>query len=249
MESDPNFSAAVLAHANSSALAGRKPVGSIRLALARIGSRSAASQLLGLAVTKVFIPRDPWEKSLWRHALQTASAARAIAVRFADAKINPDEAYTAGLLHDVGRFVMFLRAPEVLKRIDENDWEDSEQLLDLERSICGLCHGELGALICGHWNFPEALLSAIELHHIPPTSPPESETEKLVALVRLADCAMFRSAMPGSAGLHEVEDEELSCALDGIIPPFIHTTALALRPLIRAATEDAAAISAALGLV
>src|SRR5689334_7591188 len=66
VETEPNFSARLLVSANSAVHASRGPVATVGEALTRIGSRAASNLLLSLAVTRVFIPRDPWEKSLWR---------------------------------------------------------------------------------------------------------------------------------------------------------------------------------------
>src|SRR5690349_2586060 len=63
VETEPNFLARLLMSANSAAHASRVPVATVGEALTRIGSRSASNLLLSLAVTRIFVPRDPWEKS------------------------------------------------------------------------------------------------------------------------------------------------------------------------------------------
>ena len=106
-------------------------------AVARIGSLHAANLVVALGISRVFIPRDDWERSLWRHALQVALAARALVAHAQPSGLAPDEAYLVELLHDVGRFVMFQEAPDQLRRVDEGDWDTPEALIGLREGRTG----------------------------------------------------------------------------------------------------------------
>ncbi len=246
IQSEPNFSTRILAAANSSSSAGRVSVGTIRGALTRIGSNNASSRLIAMAVTKVFVPRDEWERSLWRHAFQVASLARAVARQSQDPELLADEAYIAGLLHDVGRFLMFLSAPEKLQKIDEGDWDSPEKLVAMEREICGLTHAELGALACQKWLLPDYLVEVVRTHHTPETG--SSKANKLTVLVHFADIAMFPSATPGSPGRHEQSVEEIDRILSPLVPESISCSPEQLRELIQRAAEDAEQTCSMLGI-
>lgn len=151
IESEPNFSTRVLAAANSAASSPVAHITTLPNAIARIGTTGASNLVLTIGVTRVFVPRDDWEWSLWRHALQVALAARA-------------------LLHDIGRFVMFQEAPDQLREIDEGTWDSPEQLVSLEREICGVDHAELGALACHVWGLPDEIVDVVRHHHDRPGS-------------------------------------------------------------------------------
>ncbi len=249
LESDPNLSARVLASANSAASGSRSSVVTLRSALGRVGSQAASNLVLALAMTHVFVPRDSWEKSLWRHSIQVATAARALARCCEDAEVDPDEAYTCGLLHDIGRFVMFQEAPEELRVIDEADWDNCEGLQATEREICGLTHSELGALACRQWSIPEAIAEIVQEHHAAPQFQPQSPSAMLRAVVQLADFVMFPSAMPGTPGLEEADDDTLqSCVLERL-PGFLSLDLPGLRELLQEVKNQANATAESLGVV
>ena len=247
VESEPNFSVRLISAANSALSAPLNPITSLRGAILRLGSRSASNLILSLAVTRVFVPRDAWEKSLWRHSLQVAVAARHLA-HGRGGGVLPDEAYACGLLHDVGRFVMFQEAPEALRRIDEADWETPEQLVAQERSVCGLTHTELGALACSKWHMPEMITLVVREHHTLHPLGLEPRVAHLIGLVRFADLAMFPSAMPGTPGWEAADDDALERLLLPKQPASLNLGLQELRQLLTSSAQAAAELAQTLGL-
>jgi putative nucleotidyltransferase with HDIG domain len=203
---------------------------------------------LALSVTRVFVPRDDWERALWKHALQVAIAARRLTQFSADNTVLADQAYACGLLHDVGRFVMFLEAPEALKRVDQSEWEGGEGLLAAELEICGLTHAELGALACERWGLPELLVRMVREHHTVGLIVPADHAGKLTAIVRLADRAMFSSALPGSPGLERVTDKEIEKSFLTVRPGFLDIGPKELRGVALATASEANLVANSLGL-
>mgnify|MGYP001825886387 CR=1 FL=1 len=153
-----------------------------------------------------------------------------------------------GLLHDVGRFVMFKEAPNALRAIDEGDWETPEALVAEERSVCGITHGELGAAACEKWRLPEQISYVVEHHHDSLNGERRGPVGWLIALLQLADLAMFPSTMPGTPGLEAADDVALEAALAPAIPSFIELTTGELRDLSVVASADAEATLSSLGL-
>lgn len=249
IESDPTFAARMLVAANSAASSPRTEITSVRAALTRLGSSGALGMILAVAVSRVFVPRDPWEKSLWRHALQVGSAARALAGSV-DERLNvrPDEAFTAGLLHDVGRFVLFGEAPEKLRRIDEGDWDDPMALVEMERSICGITHLDLGKMACDHWGLP-SLFGAVALrHHEQDVDPHRGPVDALISLIHFADLAMFPSAMPGTPGYDSASLEIVQAELMPKCPSGLAISADALHGIIGTVTAEVDQTCVALGI-
>lgn len=249
VEADPSFAARILSAANSAASAPRSAVTSVRGALARLGGYGASSMILAAAVSRVFIPRDDWERSLWRHSIQVAVGMRTLITRGTNPYLlHADEAYAAGLLHDVGRFVLFGLAPEALRRIDEGTWEAPEELLELERSICGITHGELGAMACQRWGLPATLGEVVRRHHEPGADPSRGAVEAMLATLHFTDLAMFPSAMPGTpgydlAGLDAVEEELLPK-----LPPGLDISAGELHSVISSVIEESDRTCQSLGI-
>lgn len=245
---DPTYAARVLSAANSAASAPAAPITTLRHAIMRIGSGRAVDLVTAAALTRLFAPRDAWEKSLWRHSIQVAVAARELARYGHSEDISPDEVYPAALLHDIGRLVMFAEAPDLLRFIDEGDWDTPERLVLAERAICGLTHTELGAAACRIWGIPDSIRDTVRDHHDSPTAAPRTKSAKNVALIRLADLAMFPSAMPGTLGLAESPQSLIEDLLMPKLPPFLAIDAASLHELVRSATAEAEVMVRTLGL-
>lgn len=188
-EQDPSFAARVIRLANAPMSAPAKPIVSVRQAVVRLGARECATLATALAVARVFVPVTQGQRNLWVHALQVAVAARTIASLTATLRFAPDQAYLAGLLHDIGRFVMFEGAPEDLGRVDETHWTTPQQLLDTEFQLLGYDHVQLGAMVCARWMLPDAIAELVQLHHVYSLPDPQRTMAigNLIRIVQMAD--------------------------------------------------------------
>lgn len=164
---DPAFAVRVIALANSSASAPAVPVVSIRDALTRMGVKTIRSLVASLAVQRVFLPTKPNEIALWQHSVYTAFAAAQIAETVSSLQVDPAEAYLIGLLHDVGRFVMFEHAAENLLKVDEFNWQTPEQLVEADVEVYKFTHSELGYRACHRWQLPDSITEIVRKHHTP----------------------------------------------------------------------------------
>ena len=250
LESEPNFAARLLVAANSAYSSPARPIVTLPAAVTRIGSRGATDLVLALSVVKVFVPRDPWERGLWRHGVQVAHAARALAREARGGGLNPDEAYTCALLHDVGRFVFFQEAPDKLRAVDEGDWSTPQALVEEERVICGLTHPEVGAMACDRWGLPEIIGNIVRRHHDPLPDDFSQPEDRMLAIVQLADLAMFQSVLTGTHGPEEPPDPTVLAAdLRPRLPPFLPLSVDKLTEIIEQAEREADQASEALGIV
>lgn len=242
---EPNFSTRLLAYANSAVSAPASPVVSIPAAVTRIGSLGATDLVLTLGVTAVFVPRDDWDRSLWRHSIQVAIVARALTVATGPADVTPEAAYAAGLIHDVGRFVMFQHAPAQLRRIDEGDWATPGELVVAETEICGLNHADLGARACESWGIPEPIVECVRRHHDRVDGEPASSVECMDHLINVADLLVFPSAALGAA---PVTAEELASGAILRMPRWMDIGPKTLVDIIDRAAEEERRLSALVGL-
>ncbi len=229
--------------------AGQEPSNTIQEAIGRTGSHEAVKMVLGAAVSQVLVPSDDWERGLWRNSIQVAFAAAGLAAVSKDSAVTPELAYTAGLLHDLGRFVMFQEAPEKLRRVDEGNWSNPEELVHEEEEICGLNHADLGALACRKLGIPELIAQTIEFHHRRRPIPLVSQTDKLAALVQVADLGMFSSAMSGThVNMDEAEDSVLQQRVQRNLPRFVQMHLSDLRANLLDSRLKAEEVVKALGL-
>ena len=100
--------------------------------------------------------------------------------------IDPGDAFTAGILHDIGKLVMLIYFEEEFKQVLKRVADEKLDFFEAEMSELGVSHAFVGSLLLRHWNIPEILVSAIENHH--QLLLPEEELP-LAACVNFADFA------------------------------------------------------------
>lgn len=170
---DQGLTARLLRMANSAMSASRRPISTVREAVVRMGSGAVLSLATGVHVKRRMNQAIPEyglsEGELWRHSVAAALAAESLpaCVRAS----VPAEAFTAALLHDVGKLVLcrFLY-PEVSELLRSAHREARLTRLQAEVEILHTHHGELGGIIAGQWRLPESIVRGITYHHIPDAS-------------------------------------------------------------------------------
>ena len=196
---DSALSTAVLRVANSAAMGFQMPATSITEALSRVGENQllkialahASQAALGGAVDEYGLE----EGEAWLGALAGAFAAEEIAK--STRQCDPNVAFTAGLLRDIGKLAMGLVvSPEELTTLLLSGEDD---VVERERKALGFDHAQIGAALGRSWGLPESLLNAIRFHHSPPT---DELADPLFDTVHCADCmAMMLGYGVGFDGL------------------------------------------------
>lgn len=162
---DPAFSTAVLTLANSPLVAFPKTVTSVLQASMILGFRRLRRIVFTLGFKNYL--RDsytPMMKLCWRHGLACAL----IAERSAKwSFLDNDFAYTAGILHDIGRVALATLMPEAYARVVVRGVDTPQDLLPSERELCGIDHCEAGHSLLTAWSLPEAFIEIAERHHAP----------------------------------------------------------------------------------
>lgn len=193
---EPSLAARILSVANSVESAPAEPILTLPEAIMRIGSRRVAALITSFAVMRVFVPTNDGQRNLWRHALQVAAGAAEIAAA-AGRGTDPQEAYLVGLLHDIGRFVMFEHDPLDLGAVEELGWSTPRSLVAAEREVCGFDHCELGWMASEAWGLPEQLGELLRLHHthgptIEELGPRRAELLRVVQQADSLSCLLLR---------------------------------------------------------
>ena len=176
----------------------------IEQAIVRVGAVRLADIVRLHNVVRTFVPTNFGQRFLWFHTLEVAVGARLIANALPERDLNPDVAYAAGMLHDVGRFVMFNDSPEELGQINESFWTSFPELRTKELEICGYDHAELGGLALEEWDLPKPFALMATDHHSreEDLQGPLSKEQKL--LLRVVQCADTMSLL-----LHDAELQQL----------------------------------------
>jgi putative nucleotidyltransferase with HDIG domain len=206
---DPGLAGRVLRIANSAALATRVPVSDVRHAAMRIGAAGLFQIAMATAVRGHLEQPLPalgiGEGALWRHSVAAALAVERLAHRLG--RRLPPETFTAALLHDLGKIVLYRRlGPSVIGWLERAKTVGGSTALAAEKEALGVHHGELGGLIVRSWGLSDVLRLAVAHHHEPEATGDEVATIACAA-VSLAD-AVAKRIGAGLAGADVDEDEE-----------------------------------------
>ncbi|WP_294250172.1 HDOD domain-containing protein [Propionivibrio sp.] len=164
--SDQALVAKMLRVANSSFYGLQGKVTSIQDVVVVLGLRSVRTLAMAAAVTGSFSSRNAVPgfdfSSFWRHSMGTALCARALARRL---KLSEENAFTAGLLHDIGRLVLVACFPAHLTAVMAYRNTHDCLWLDAERAVIGIDHAGIGEALTAHWKFPSSIRESVACHH------------------------------------------------------------------------------------
>ncbi len=162
IEEDAVITGSLLAIANSVLYCRNNSVASVRLAIARLGVNKTRNVLLGLTVKKCFNSvRIPGSWSLARfnmHSLAVATLSDLLVQNVRSG--NPEWAFMAGLLHDIGLPLLAVGLPEEFRKITADAVNDAE-IVERERELLGFTHFDLGAELLARWNCPQMVQEAV----------------------------------------------------------------------------------------
>ncbi|MDC9728014.1 MAG: HDOD domain-containing protein [Methyloprofundus sp.] len=189
-KNDPPFSIRLLKYANSAIQFPASTITTLQSAITRIGTNKVHNLIFSMSVLRVFIPATQGQRNLWAHAIQVAITSQTIAELEPSLGVDPEHAYVCGLMHDIGRFIMFDESTEELGKIDETNWTTPEQLIDVEMELCGFNHAELGWHACKKWKLPKIIELCVKEHHnygLHTNNPKFKKLENLIHIVQMAD--------------------------------------------------------------
>jgi len=164
---DQALTAKTLRLANSSTYGLQVKVTTIQQAITFLGFQTTRNLITAAAITGCFAEGKCAgfnDKAFWRHSIATAACARVLARRM---RFNQDYAFTAGLLHDIGRLVLVSSYPE--RYAEAIAWRAAHdcELLEAELAVLGIDHVAAGVALGEHWNFSDTMKLAIAHHHDP----------------------------------------------------------------------------------
>lgn len=165
---DPSLSARLLKLVNSAfyGLPGR--IETVSRAVNIIGIRELRNLTFAASAADIFrgIPKQLVDMpSFWQHSSYTGLVAKQLG-KFCNV-LHPERLLTAGLLHDIGRLLMYTGLPDAMRRCAELQARSGREQCDIEDEIVGFNHGEASYALLRHWNLPENLCAAVRYHHHP----------------------------------------------------------------------------------
>jgi len=181
---DQGLTTRILSLANSAYYGLQAEVQSVPCAAAVLGMAEIRNIVLSLGVNGLTagyeMPDDFDLCGYWNHQFLVAMVARELS-RMVDVG-SPDNLFTVGLLHDIGKLITALKRPEDWQAI--HDLAEAEEMTDAdaEEEYWGLDHAVVGSLVLRSWDLPAALVEPVNWHHSPALAPEHSNESNLVCL-------------------------------------------------------------------
>ncbi len=169
VERDPMLSGQLLRLANSAIFGRLRPMSSVRHAVALIGTSALRKFALGWSISNLF-SRTKLAKSfsLWRFNVHSVATATLLELLSEELPFESgQDAFLAGLLHDIGKLLVAANLPQQYDDILALTAVNGATLIEAERDVIGIDHAELSSLAISRWELSEAIQSAACYHHQP----------------------------------------------------------------------------------
>lgn len=182
---DSGITLRLLRVVNSAFFGYNQKIESLDQAVLALGTRQVRDLVLATTVADKFegLPADLINmERFWQHSLACGVMARSLAQ--ARRELNLEPYFLGGMLHDVGRVVMFSKMPGQCREIVARCVKSNEVMHTVEREIFGYDHAEVGGLLLSTWGLSPQLEEAVASHHLPQRA---ERNPLLAAVVHIAD--------------------------------------------------------------
>ncbi|MBV1914547.1 MAG: HDOD domain-containing protein [Pseudomonadales bacterium] len=222
IKKDGAMSAKVLQLANSPIFFGSRQVSSIQQAITRFGMSQLKQLILQCSLFKCFEATagapDFMDTSFWKYSRAVAELSKQISLAEGQHADRPDEAYIAGLMHEIGYLILVSYAPDIFEHLCNLNADADDSSVAAEHRVFEVAHNEAGAYLLSLWNIPAQVVEAVYYHHQPCMS--DCRDMNAVAAVHAAAaiiCSYEEAGWPFKTSLDMKYLEEVGVAekLDG----------------------------------
>lgn len=167
---DPALTAKLLQLSNSAFFGFSRKVFSVTEAVQLLGVGIIQALALAVPLFSAFDRKKCPQFSIdqvWEHSAETAAISRKISARHLSNSFHAEQAFAAGILHDVGKLILADKMPDKYAEIITRAKEASLSITEVERQQLGTSHAEVGGYLLALWGLPVPLVEAVTSHHDP----------------------------------------------------------------------------------
>jgi len=197
LSDDAVICARLLKLANSALYSFPSKIDTITRAITIIGTKQLGDLVLATCVVALFrnIPKETVDMdSFWRHSIATGICARVISTY--QREDNVERFYLMGLLHDIGRLIMFIHIPEQINEHIQFCKSNNVLLHLQEKKALGFDHADVGQLLLKSWSLPQSIEETVGFQHRPMSS---VEFSKEACVIHFSD-VVANALQLGSSG-------------------------------------------------
>ncbi|MDO6592542.1 HDOD domain-containing protein [Neptuniibacter sp. 1_MG-2023] len=203
VEQDPAVVAQIMKQVNSAFFGFERTIVDLKEAISMLGVRNLRSLALSSQLNNQFKSPDDWKafsfEQMNARSLVVARLAQTICRRAGASKVMQDQAFLAGLLHDLGILIMASHNPEQYKKLLNYAVKKSKPIYLVEKAAFGFFHGEVAGALLALWNLPPQVIEAVMLHHVPHLS--KDHDFKVLTAVHVADAMIPSVHVEGECNL------------------------------------------------
>lgn len=219
IEKDIAMSAKILKMVNSAYFGLQYPVTAIDRAINFLGLETVTTLILGAHVfdeANVIDVEGLSLEELWEQGVKVSAVSRVVARELGVEKQIAEEAYTAGMLHGVGRLVLLTNLPESYADVLRRARQGNMDLLDAEHEVFGACHTTVGAYLMGLWGLPDSIVESVAFHARP--SGTYRGFPDCVTIVHVANAVVLDPDSPwGTLDEGYIADAGLGDRIEGLV--------------------------------
>lgn len=241
IESDSSLASRIIAMASSASTGLSRHTVSLSKAVVLLGFNAVRNAVLSIKVFEAMGKDKSSDDAdgvfdrigFWKHNLAVACAAKML-IKHIDNRIDPEEAFVCGLLHDIGKLALVTCLPKSYQRVVSLTESSLGNIAEVEQKVLGIDHTVAGKRLTEKWQLPSAITETVWLHHQWVQGLPDIiKNHSLIQTVHLADI-LAREQRIGFSGNHYFPDSASSVARElGCPPDAVNQVSRQLREVIK----------------
>lgn len=214
IEIDVAMSSSILRLVNSAFYGMHSKSNSIPHAVMILGFKAVKNAIVSVAIFDTLSVKDRYQNfdiaEFWRHSVSVAVLSKQLAEK--TRLVAPDDAFMAGLLHDIGKIIMLKYFKEDFGKVWQTMQETRCSFADAEMEVASIDHIQIGAYLARKWQLPDHIIEAIACHHYYLTSTQSTG---------LIECVMMANALSNNAYQINADDYVFEDHIEKVIKPLI----------------------------
>lgn len=166
IQQDAAIAARILKISNSALYGFPSEIQSLSHAISLLGTMTVRNLVLAASMKETYKRFGLMEKLLWQHS-SLSGPVSAMLARYPGIGIDPDVAFTAGLMHHIGKTALANSHRKEYERVMSTVYNEGRSFTEVENEVFGFNHAELGAAVVEQWGLPNSLVQTIRYHHDP----------------------------------------------------------------------------------
>lgn len=192
IDQDAAIAARILKISNSALYGFPSEIQSLSHAISLLGTMTVRNLVLAASMKETYKRFGLMEKLLWQHS-SLAGPTAAMLAEYRGVMVDPEIAFTAGLMHHIGKTALANSHRTEYERVMMTVYNEGRSFTEVENEVFGFSHAELGAAVVQQWGLPDTLVLTIQHHHSPEMlAQLDDEVARLCALTTVTSTCLSK---------------------------------------------------------